>query len=74
LDPPDKDKSTKAPATPTRKQICKRHAKHILRQLVQQESAFLERSIIRAENERTELAKQDKNNPRKHAIKANHRG
>jgi hypothetical protein len=73
LDPPDKDETTTAPATPTRKQIRKCHATHILRQLVQQESAFLERSIIRAENERTELAKQDKNNPCKHAVEANHK-
>jgi hypothetical protein len=55
-----------------RKTIRKKHVQHILRQLAQQESAFLDRSIIRAENERTELAKNKKNDPIKEAIEANH--
>lgn len=53
--------------TPSRK-----HVQHTLRLLAQQESAFLERSITRAENERTEMAKQDTNSPVQQAIKANH--
>jgi hypothetical protein len=70
---PDTHDTTIAPTTKTRQQIRQRHVKHILRQLAQQESAFLERSINRAEQERTELAKQDKNNPHKLTIEANHK-
>jgi hypothetical protein len=55
-----------------RKQQRKQHAKHILLLLDQQESAFLKRSIVRAENERTELAKQDRSNPQQLAIDAAH--
>jgi hypothetical protein len=55
--PPTTDDITIARAKPNRKTIRKRHAQHILPQLQQQESAFLDRSIIRTENERTELAK-----------------
>lgn len=45
----------------------------MLKLLANQESAFLERSIVRAENEATELAKRNNNDPRKHNITANHR-
>jgi phosphoribosylformylglycinamidine (FGAM) synthase PurS component len=51
----------------------KKHICHTLRLLEQQESAFLDRSIRRAENERTELAKNDVNNPQQKAIDAAHR-
>jgi hypothetical protein len=54
--------------TPSRK-----HVQHVLRQLDQQESAFLERSITRAENEATELAKKDTNNKQRVAIEARHK-
>lgn len=55
-------KKQKTKMTPSRK-----------RQLEQQESAFLERSITRAENETTELAKKDKNNKQRVAIEARHK-
>lgn len=49
LDPPDIHKdnhnTTTAPSTKTRQHIRQRHVKHILRQLAQQESAFIDRSI-----------------------------
>ena len=48
----------------------RRHVEHILRQLAQQESAFLDRSIARAEQERTDMAKKDPNNPARRAIEA----
>ena len=43
-----------------------------LRLLAQQESAFLERSITRAENEMAELAKRDKTNKQRMSIDKNH--
>ena len=45
---------------------------HTLRLLAQQESAFLDRSIIRAENKTTELAKSDKTNKQQIGIDKNH--
>ena len=69
LDPPDTDDTTvAAPAKPSARKARKRYIRHILRQLKQQESAFLERSITRAENERTELAKRDPNNKYRKAV------
>ena len=59
-------KKTKVKPLPPRR----RHVQHILRQLAQQESAFLDRSIARAEQERTEIAKLDPNNPARLAIEA----
>jgi hypothetical protein len=47
--------------------------KHILRLLEQQESAFLEKNIDRAEQEATVKAKEDKNNKHRMAIEANHK-
>ena len=49
-----------------------RHVQHVLRLLAQQESAFLEKSIDRAEQEATVIAKADKNNKQRQAIEANH--
>ena len=69
LDPPDTDDTTvAAPAKPSARKAHKRYIRHILRQLEQQESAFLDRSITRAENERTELAKRDPNNQYRKAV------
>jgi hypothetical protein len=45
-----------------RKKPTQKHVKHTLHLLAQQESAFLDRSIRRAENERTEIAKRDTTN------------
>jgi hypothetical protein len=50
-----------------------KHVQHILWQLEQQESAFLERSIKRAENKTTEIAKNDKNNKHQIAIEAQYK-
>lgn len=59
-DPPNAKEKTIAPqTTTTSRNASKHHIQHIMRQLDQQESAFLERSIIRADNERTELDKKD---------------
>ena len=75
LDPPSDNnlaltatnkKKTKR-STPSRK-----HVQHTLRLLAQQESAVLERSIERAENERTELAKKNTKSPVQKAINKNH--
>ena len=74
LDPPDNDDKTQAPPVKTNtRKARKRYIRHILRQLDQQESAFLERSIIRAENERTELAKKDPHNKYRRAVEHNHK-
>jgi hypothetical protein len=51
----------------------KKHIQHTLRLLEQQESAFIDRSINRAEQERTEMAKKDTNNPRRKAIDEAHK-
>jgi uncharacterized protein YPO0396 len=51
----------------------KKHIQHTLRLLEQQESAFIERSITRAEQERTEMAKKDTDNPRRKAIEEAHK-
>ncbi len=50
------DGRTLAKQTSEKKRPTPKHVRHTLRLLEQQESAFLERSIIRAENETTELA------------------
>ena len=50
-----------------------KHIRHTLRLLQQQESAFLERSIIRAENETTALIKQDRNNKQRIAADRIHK-
>eukprot|EP00956_Cyclotella_meneghiniana_P021291 scaffold38589_cov41-Cyclotella_meneghiniana.AAC.1 len=68
LDPPDDDVTIAAPTKPNTRKARKRYIRHILRQLEQQESAFLDRSITRAENERTELAKNDPNNKYRKAV------
>jgi methylphosphotriester-DNA--protein-cysteine methyltransferase len=44
-----------------------------LRLLEQQESAFLDKCIDRAEQEATVIAKENKNNRQRRAIKANHK-
>ena len=49
-----------------------RHVRHTLRLLAQQESAFLERSIVRAENEKTHMAKHDINSPVRIGVDKNH--
>ena len=55
-----------------RKQQRKRHDKHILLLLDQQESAFIKCNIVQAENECTTLAKEDRSNPQRLAIDAAH--
>jgi hypothetical protein len=55
-----------------RKQQRKQHDKHILLLLDQQESAFIECNIVQAENECTALAKEDRSNPQRLAIDAEH--
>jgi glutaminase len=51
-----------------------KHVKHILlRSLEQQESAFLDKSITRAEDETTESAKRNKNNKQRISIDAKHK-
>ena len=49
-----------------------KHVKHTLRLLAQQESTFLDRRIIGAENERTEMAKRDTSNKQRISIDQNH--
>ena len=58
---------------PSRKAIRRRHAQHILRLLDQQEDAFLDKAIARAEQERTTAAKADTTLPQRLAIEANHK-
>ena len=76
MDPPpeeaaqiiSKKATKKKKSTPSR---C--HVRHTLRILAQQESAFLDRSIVaRAEQERTEMAKKDVNSPVQRAINKGH--
>ena len=68
---PNNDKTvTKRPRE--KKRPTQKHVRHTLRILAQQESAFLERSITRAENETTELAKRDKTNKQCMSINKNH--
>jgi len=55
-----------------KKRPTQKHVRHTLRLLAQQESAFLERSITRAENETTEIAKRDKTNKQRISIDDNH--
>jgi hypothetical protein len=50
-----------------------KYVRHVLRLLEQQESAFLEKSIDRAEQEATVKAKEDKNNKHRMTIEANHK-
>ena len=57
----------------SRRTIRRRHAQHILRLLAQQEDAFLDKAIARAEQERTAIAKADTAMPQRKAIDANHR-
>ena len=67
------------PATPTtplhpshRKKPSQKHVRHTLCLLAQQESTFLELSIIHAENETMALAKQNQLCPKCISIDANH--
>ena len=60
--------------TPTKKKKpTQKHVRHTLRLLAQQESVFLERSIVRAENETTELVKRDKTNKMRISADSNHK-
>ena len=54
------DDRTLAKRPREKKRPTQKHVRHTLRLLAQQESAFLEQSITRAENETTEIAKRDK--------------
>jgi hypothetical protein len=54
------------------KRPTQKHGRHTLPLLVQQECAFLEGSITRAENKTSEIAKQDKTNKRRISIDKNH--
>ena len=67
---PDDVASTTTQPCSSRQQLRKRHARHILHLLAQQEDAFLNRAIATAEHERTRLAKEDLSNPRRQAIDA----
>ena len=69
---PDDDASTTTQPCSSRRQLRKRHARHILHLLAQQEDAFLNKAIATAEHERTRLAKEDLSNPRRQAIDAAH--
>ena len=75
-DPHHKDVTAAAVLKAPRKQKLKprqKHVRHVLRLLAQQESAFLDRSIIRAENERTEMAKKDASNRMRISADAGHK-
>ena len=63
---------TLATRTHEKKRPTQKHVRHTLRLLAQQESAFLERSITRAENKMTEIAKRDKTNKQRISIDKNH--
>ncbi len=63
---------TQAAQKQVKKQPTQKHVRHTLWLLVQQESAFLDRSITRAENETTELTKRDKTNKQWISIDKNH--
>jgi hypothetical protein len=58
---------------PSRRALRRRHAKHVLHLLAQQEDAFLDKAIARGEHERTAIAKADHSLPQRLAIEANHR-
>ena len=66
------DDRTLAKRTHEKKRPTQKHVRHTLRLLAQQESAFLEQSITHAENETTELVKQDKDNKQRISINKNH--
>lgn len=66
-----KQSTSRVKAT-NRKTNSKKHVRHILRLLEQQESKFLDRSIARAEHERTIIAKADLNNKQRRSIDSNH--
>ena len=73
--PPERfhdDDKTQAAQKRVKKQPTQKHVRHTLWLLAQQESAFLDRSIIQAENETTELAKRDKTNKQRISINKNH--
>ena len=70
LSPPD-DK-TLATKRHTTKRSTQKHVRHTLRLLAQQESAFLERSITRAENKTTKIAKKDRTNKQRVSINKGH--
>ena len=75
LDPPPEEASQVITTKSTRKKKStpsRRHVRHTLRILAQQESAFLDKSIARAEQERTDIAKKDINSPVQRAIKQGH--
>ena len=59
---------TLATQTRTKKRPTQKHVHHTLWILAQQESAFLEQNITRAENETTEHAKRDKTNKQQISI------
>ncbi len=58
--------------TREKKRPTQKHVRHTLRLLAQQDSAFLEQSITRAENETTKIAKRDKTNKQRISINKNH--
>jgi hypothetical protein len=73
--PPERspnDDKTLAKRPLEKKRPTQKHVRHTLRLLAQQESAFLERSITRAENEMTEIVKRDKTNKQRISIDKNH--
>ena len=73
--PPERchdDDKTQAAQKRVKKQPTQKHVRHTLQLLAQQESAFLDRSIIRAENKTTELAKRDNTNKQQISINKNH--
>ena len=70
LSPPDN--KTLAAKRHTTKRPTQKHVRHTLRLLAQQESAFLEQSTTRAENETTEMAKNDKTNKQRVSINKSH--
>ena len=57
----DDSSSTTTQPCSSRRQLRKRHARHILHLLSQQEDAFLNKAIASAEHERTSLAKAKRN-------------
>ena len=70
LSPPDN--KTLAAKRHTTKRPTQKHVRHTLRLLAQQESAFLEQSITRAENKTTEMAKKNKTNKQRVRITKGH--
>jgi hypothetical protein len=72
--PPEETAATAAKLqTSKHPRSSKKHVQHVLRLLEQQESAFLERSIARAENEATAIAKANKHSNHQIAITNNHK-